>query len=194
MTLRKLSPGLSAILAMVTQIISAAPALAQAKPEPVFQIQACTTYLRLSAAQRKFILAHEESLTKLQSERAAVMNPAASQGAAAGSESQSAAPPAPAPANPQLAKLYDDAVGKVENELAAKRKLLAMIESEYRECLKTPPQRAAKAEPPPARKEAVKRKASQPRASRSASEEQRSKPPSGGIGIFGGGGGIGIGF
>jgi hypothetical protein len=201
MTLRNNSLGLLSIVAVVAPIVSAGPATAQSKAEPVFEIRACVNYLQLSAAQRDIILSEEVRFTKLQSERALVINPTAPQSVPVTVEGKSEGPPARAPveqANSQLAKLYDEAVGKAESELAADRRLLTMLEDEYRKCIKTPTQPAAKAEPTPAPKEVAKRKAARARATREREAPvRRGGDPggSGGIGIIGGGGiGIGIGF
>ncbi len=201
MTLRNSSLCLLLIVAVFAPIVLAAPATAQSKAKPVFEIRACVNYLQLSAALRDIILSEEVRLTKLQSERALVINPTAPQSVPVTVEGKSEVPPARASverSNSELAKLYDDAVGKAESELAADRRLLTMLEDEYRKCIKTPTQPAAKAEPLPAPKEVAKRKAARARAAReSEAPVRRGGGPgaSRGIGIIGGGGiGVGIGF
>jgi hypothetical protein len=164
------------------QLAIASSAAAQAKPDPSFAVTGCVPYLQLDRALRDRIFESEESLTRIKAERESAITPSATQAGPAAppetgqpSDAKVAATPAPR-VSPELTKYFDSAIGKLEKQLESRRKLLVSIDSEYRQCIKTPPLKAALAAPAPQAKTPVKRTTSAPR----EQNMRAASPPRGG--------------
>lgn len=141
-------------LGLVVLIICLAaidPAVAQEKKSAV-RIEGCTPLLQLAEVQYASIRDEFEQLKKVKAERGTVVdqlrqaeNATPNQQQPAGPETQLAKKPVVVA--PELTKLYDIQIGKIEASVESKRKLVTAIETVYRECIKTPPGARAAAQP-----------------------------------------------
>jgi len=132
-------------VAALAAFVVPSPAGGQPKAPAPIRIQGCTNYLQLAEAEYKAIDGDLERLSKLKVERMTVLAQPSPQAVPVAPSGQPTAKPAVA--TPELAKVYETEIGKIEAGIKSKRKVLAAIEKVYRECIETPPKREAEAEP-----------------------------------------------